>query len=351
MVPLGKTNDSLQKILKANNTDSIEYKKAEKAVINQAQKIKEHRMKLVETYPQTFYANLIRIMQEPYVPKELLNKDNTWNDTLAALNYIRQHYFDIINFSDSGYLQSPVYKSFVLTYFDNYIIPIPDTINTYIDKLITKSMANKEQFQYILSVLFNKYANSQIMGYDGIMVYMADKYFLSGMAWWSDPENLNKLRERVDAIKPTLIGKTTPNFIFQDSSLNSMALHSLIPKKRFTMLIFWNSDCGHCQHEIPLLKEKYEDSLKTFDFQIIDISTEQTDSTFRQFARKNTSTAWVTGWDPYGQSAFRHDYDVITTPKIVIIDRKYKIIGKGVGVEDLYKFLQFYSKEPEAEDH
>jgi thiol-disulfide isomerase/thioredoxin len=277
----------------------------------------------------------------------MLKKDNSWKDTTAAINYIRDHYFDIINFKDSGYVRSPVYKNFVLAYFDNYVVPLPDSLIQAIDLVIDRSLANSEQFQYMLSVIFNKYANSPIMGYDGIMVHIAEKYFFSGMAWWSDAENLKKMKERVEAIKPTLIGKPAPNFIFQDSSLQSLNFHNLLSKNRFTMLVFWNSDCGHCQHEMPLLKEKFEDSLKAFDFQVINISTEQTDSTFRNFIRKNTSSEWVSGWDPYGQSAFRHDYDVISTPKIFIIDRKRTIIGKGVGVNDLYKFLEFYSKLPE----
>lgn len=347
MVPLGRLNDSLRKVMKTEPKESEAYQQADKTLKDQAQHIKDHRVKLVENHPATFYASLVRIMQEPGLTKKLVNKDNTWKDTAAVFDYIRDHYFDIINFNDSGYVRSPVYKNFVQSYFDNYVVPIPDSMIVYIDKLIARSEVNKEQYQYILSTIFNQYANSPIMGYDAIMVHMAEKYFLSGKTWWSDAENLKKLKERVEAMKPTLIGQVAPNFIFQDSSLNNQTLYNILPKKRFTMLVFWNSDCGHCQHEIPLLKEKYEDSLRTFDFQVVDISTEQTDSTFRKFIRKNVSAAWTTGWDPYGQSAFRHDYDVINTPKIFIIDRKRFIMGKGVGVSDLYKFLEFYSRDPE----
>ena len=185
------------------------------------------------------------------------------------------------------------------------------------------------------------------MGYDKIFVHLAEKYYLSGKAPWSEEENLKKIKSYVEDIKPTILGSPAPNFTFKDSNLVDLNFHTLLDKNRYTVLVFWNSDCGHCQKEIPLLKGIY-DTLKNLDVQIVSISTEQTDSTFKKFVRENCDKDWVTGWDPNGTSAFRREYNIVATPRVFIIDRKEKKLrAKNLPTNDLYGYIQFLIRNEE----
>jgi thiol-disulfide isomerase/thioredoxin len=186
-----------------------------------------------------------------------------------------------------------------------------------------------------------RYAKSEIMGQDAIYVYIAEKYYLSGEAWWPEAKGLTELRDRVDAIKPTLIGKIAPNFFVQDTLNKSYMFHDYIPKHKYTVLVFWNSDCGHCQKEIPKLKQLYTDSLKAMNIGVFAVSTEQTDSSFRAFVAKNCSPDWITCADMRGQSAFRKEYDIIATPKLFLIAPDYKIIAKNIPLDNLVDFIKF----------
>jgi peroxiredoxin len=262
-------------------------------------------------------------------------------DSFYTFHYIQQHYFDNIDFSDSGYVRSPFFRNKLLKYFDAYVSPQPDSIMKAIDFVLNKARANADMYQFCLNELFIKYAKSEIMGYDAIYVYMAEKYYLSGDAPWASEKGLTELRDRVEAIKPTLIGKTAPNFIVQDSTGKNISFHDFISKNKYNILVFWNSDCGHCQHEIPVLNRLYNDSLKILGVNVFSVSTEQTDSSFRAFAAKNCSLEWQTGADLHGVSAFRKEYDVTATPKVFIITKDYKIIAKNIPMHDLYDFIQF----------
>ena len=117
--------------------------------------------------------------------------------------------------------------------------------------------------------------------------------------------------------------------------------HDFVQKNKYSILVFWNSDCGHCQHEIPALKKLYTDSLQALGVRIFAVSTEQTDSSFRAFASKNCSPEWVTCADMRGVSAFRKEYDVIATPKIFLITPDYKIIAKNIPIDNLADFIKF----------
>lgn len=337
-------NDSLNKLLAQYKETDANYINIKKLIEKNRDESTANRQKIIANYPNTLYASLLKIMLSPIVP-ENQKKDKEWIDTAFTVNYIRDNYFHSIDFNDSSYVRSPVFKTFIYQYFDNYIFPVPDSIITYADKLI--ALAEKGSplmYRYILNILYDKYSKSQIMGYDRIFVHLAEQYYLNGKAPWSDEENLKKVKNYIEDIKPTLIGNIAPNFSFRDVNLNAINFYSLLDKNDYTVLLFWNSDCGHCKKEVPILKSMY-DSLKNIGTQVIAISSEQTDSTFKQFAKENCHQDWIVGWDPYGTSAFRREYNVVTTPRVFIIDKKEKKIrAKNLPTKDIYGYIEFLKK-------
>ena len=51
---------------------------------------------------------------------------------------------------------------------------------------------------------------------------------------------------------------------------------------------------------------------------------------------------WINVMDTYHTSNFRHDYDVVTTPMIYLLDENKKIIAKKIDVENLDKVLKHF---------
>jgi peroxiredoxin len=247
-------------------------------------------------------------------------------------------------------VRTPIFKHFINQYFDSYIFPAPDSIILKIDEFIEKaSKGSPLMYKYALTSLYDKYSKSQIMGYDKILVHIAEKYFLSGKAPWLDEEATKKLKDYIEDIRLTLIGTPASNFIFKDSNNVDIYFFDLLDKADYTILVFWNSDCGHCQKEIPIIKSK-QDSLKAVGAQVVSISTEQTDSTFKKFAAQNCHAEWITGWDPYGQSTFRRNYNIVATPRVFIIDKKEKKIkAKGLPVSDLVGYIEFLKRKEDPE--
>lgn len=347
MIPLGKENDSLQKLLKITEKGTPEYSLVVNAIEEISKKITTHRKASAKAYPKTFYTKLLNIMLDTDVPEAPRKPDGSLVDTFYTFHYIQKHYYDNIDFSDSGIIRSPVFQSKLVKYFDTYVVPQEDSIIDAVEMVLKKAKVNAEMFQFCLNELFLKFAKSEIMGHDAIYVYLAEKYYLSGAAWWASQSSLTELRDRVEAIKPTLIGKNAPNFFVQDSLGKFEMFHDFVPKNKYTILVFWNSDCGHCQQEIPHLKQLYTDSLKQLGVRVFAVSTEQKEDTFKAFAAKNCSPEWITCADMRGVSAFRKEYDVITTPKLFLITKDFKIIAKNIPMKNLVDFIKFQDKVAE----
>lgn len=341
MIPLGYENDSLQKKLRTLKKEDVEYKKIVSLIEGISAKIIAQRKATIKKNPNTFYSKLIKSMLDIEVPEGAHNANGSLVDTFHIFHYTQKHYFDNIDFSDSGLVRSPIFQGKLLKYFDSYVFPQPDSITKAVDNVINKARVNREMYQFVLNELFMKYAKSEIMGQDAIYAHIAEKYYLSGKTWWSDPKGLVELRERIEALKPTLIGKSAPDFIVQDSIGKSFRFYDFVVKNKYTVLVFWNSDCGHCQKEIPLLKQIFNDSLKAMNVGVFAVSTEQTDSSFRTFAAKNCAKDFITCADMYGQSAFRKEYDIIATPKVFLITPDYKIIAKSIPLDKLVDFIKF----------
>lgn len=341
MYPIGLLNDSLGKVLKNYKKTDSPYVRISAEIEKLSKTIIQHRKDIIKKYPATLYSKLLKLMLDTDVPEGPRKPNGSLVDTFYTFHYLQQHYFEDLDFSDSALIRSPILEGKIMKYLDQYTFPHPDSIIKSIDYIIGMAKVNHEMYQFCVNEIFLKYARSEIMGQDAIYVDMADKYYLSGAAWWADPSKLQELRERVEAVRPTLLGKIAPDFIVQDSTGKSQSFHDFIPKNKYNLLVFWNSDCGHCQHEIPILKKLYLDSLRELGVRIFAVSTEQTDSSFRAFAARNCAADWVSAADMKGVSAFRREYDVIATPKIFIITRDFRIIAKNIPLESMVDFIKF----------
>jgi thiol-disulfide isomerase/thioredoxin len=220
------------------------------------------------------------------------------------------------------------------------LIQSPDTINKEIDKIIKKVSSNYKVFQFVSVYLFNHFRESQVMGQDAVMVKIADDIYLSGKADWVSKEFKSDLRKQVDMIRPNLIGKTAQNIVMDSYKGIFVALDDV--EKDFTILYFWEPDCGHCKEATPKLKIYY-DKHKDYSLEIFAVCTTSDKAKWTKYIEDNKLT-WINGWDPQRSSHYDYYYNVQSTPTVYILDKKKKIIAKKLAVEEIGPFIENYRK-------
>jgi thiol-disulfide isomerase/thioredoxin len=112
--------------------------------------------------------------------------------------------------------------------------------------------------------------------------------------------------------------------------------------KDFTILYFWEPDCGHCKEATPKLKAWYEKAGNE-GIEIFAVCTTSDKAGWSKYIEEH-QLKWINGWDPERITHFDYYYNVQSTPMIYILDRNKKIIAKKLSVDDIPGFISNYRK-------
>ncbi len=320
-----------------SNPDSMQYLQAKGMEVDQ--EVQDYWNSVIDQNPGTLIANLIRAMQNPQIPQFEIPEDAKNPDSLRwrmGYDYNKRHFFDNIDFSDERLLRTPVLHNKLEHFFTRTLIQHPDSIIPEAISVIELSKADDKVFQYVVVYLLNHYERSHIMGLDEVFVELAERYYLSGEAFWVNEETIEKLRERVERIKPNLIGRTAAEMKMRTPEGNFTSLYET--DAEYTIIYFYEPACGHCKVVTPRLNklyDKYRDrGLKIFAVYIYDDIEE-----WKEYIITN-NLDWINVYDPRNETYFRHYYDVYSTPTMYIVDSDKTIIAKRIGIETIEQMIE-----------
>lgn len=315
-----------------NSIDSTSVDAEQDAVRENLQaidkEVKDFQKEIQQKYFGSILDRLIRLMQSPDV-------NHLEDDDMVRYHYFKAHYWDGIDISDSGLLRSPLLHNKIMDYLDNVVIQQVDTVIESVDELLTISEKSEEAFRYLLITLTNKYEASPVMGFDRVFVHIVDKYYATGKATWSDAETIQKLTDRVATMRPNFIGNQAPGFVMQDTLGTDHKLEDF--KTRFTVLYFYDPDCGHCKKATPILYGMYPE-LQAKDVEILAICTTTDGKRWKEYVKEN-EFEWPNLADLDSKTYFKFFYDIRSTPIVYILDRDKKIVMKRIAVEDVSEII------------
>jgi thiol-disulfide isomerase/thioredoxin len=109
---------------------------------------------------------------------------------------------------------------------------------------------------------------------------------------------------------------------------------------KYTILAFWESDCGHCKKSIPELYEVYK-RLKPKGVEVLAIHMlggVEGKKKWINFVNEHEMYDWMNAWNPY-DFTYKKNYDIGSTPVLFILDKDKKIIGKRLDPKQIEDFL------------
>ncbi len=296
--------------------------------------VKEHQKQIISKNPDGLFGKILLAQQEPEMPEIPLKPDGL-PDTELQYHHYKNSFWNNIDFSDDRLVRTPIFHAKLNQFFTRVVIQIPDSIIIEADKLLKMARQNHEVFKYAVFFITNTFERSQIMGMDAVFVHMVENYYMTGDADWVTQEQLKKITERAMALKPLLIGKIAPDISVLTRDRRTVNLHNVNAK--YTVLYFWDSECGHCKRNTPILKDLYR-NLKGKGVEIFAVNTEAEREKWIEYIDNNQLT-WINVQDPTNRSGFREKYDIWSTPLIFLLDKDKRIIAKKITVEQTEEII------------
>jgi thiol-disulfide isomerase/thioredoxin len=309
--------------------------------------VRKYQDELIKKNPKSITAMVIKSTHEVDVPEFTEIADSNKRQMARYLFY-KDHFFDNYSLDNPAMHLTPVLFSRVDMFMEKMTPQHPDSINTSLEHILEKMKPSKEMFQWYFIHYLNKYAKSNLVGFDAVYVNLAKKYIETGFADdFIAKENREKIVQNANKLFPILIGKRAPEIkVFKED--NSTISVSDV-KAKYTVLFFFAPDCGHCQKQSPALVEFLQKAKeKKWDVKVMAVctyvGTEKMPECWK-YAQEKGFGDFINAVDPYLISRYKTLYNVETTPQLYVLDENKIIRSKSIEAKQLEDVIDNLIKE------
>ena len=323
-----------------------EKEKIKEEITKVDEDVRSYRITFNNKYPNVFFSKIIRATTDIEIPETPLDSIGKPKESFPFY-YFKKHFWDNMDFSDQRMLRTPIFFNKMDQYLEKLSPKHPDSIIVSADIMVEKARANKEVFQYVVSYITSTYERSKIMGMDAVFVHMVEKYYITGECEWVKEKQLKKIIERANRISPNMIGKKPLNLVFKDTMEKYHSLYHL--QAKYTLLFFYDPDCGHCKKETPKVKPVCDSLVEAgIDIKVFAVNTEFDIGKWKEFIKKFDVGNWINVGDiqfdeegnPVATSNWREQYDIHSTPVIYLLNKDKEIIAKRINDKQIVKIIE-----------
>jgi peroxiredoxin len=299
--------------------------------LENVQKSQQHYLdSLVKLYPNSFAVRVAKVYQTPFISASL-NKEE-------RITFLKQHYFDRIDFSDTALLRSMVFVNKAIAYlsiYSNNRLPQKQLEAEFIKAvtiMLGAASVNPVIYKFWLDYVvggFDKYH------FDEVITYIADNF--QDPSSCEDQERKSALQKKLDTFKKIAIGKIAPDLEVPGVNGKPVKLSGI--DSEFTLVVFYATTCPHCVSMTPRLKELY-DNQKPKRFEVMSVSIDTSRTEWTAFLKEQKLT-WINVSDLKGfNGKSADDYNIYATPTMFLLDREKKILAKPISLMELEQSLR-----------
>jgi thiol-disulfide isomerase/thioredoxin len=322
--------------LKTLDKDSKKRIKLENKIKIINEEVATFKADFLAANPKQLFAKILLALEPISIPESPILESGVMDSTFQYI-YFKKHFWDAIDLSDDRMVRTPVFHTKMEKFLVEYTPQISDSIVKYVDVLIAQLPKDSDLFKYVVNWTTHHYESSKIMGHDAVFVHMVFTYFITRQAPWVDEVQLTNIIDKAMRISPNLIGSIAPFITLPDDKGVVQDMHSI--EAPFTILFFYDPDCGHCKKETPLVKETLEKYMDR-GVKVYAVCTEFDDVMWKEFIVEFGVEDWINVNDIENTSNFRGKYNVMGTPRLFVLDAKKKIIAKQIDAAALDEILE-----------
>jgi thiol-disulfide isomerase/thioredoxin len=335
------TKDPAEKAKLENKLDQIDLE------------VKNYRNNIIKTNPDNILTVLLHGMAEPIMPPKWKNP-KTKEDSLQAYYYFRDHFWDGVNFWDGRLAYTTFFEEKLDKYINTLMVPQPDSMIKEIDRIMSYASINEHMTKAILLKFVNRFLNQKYMWEDAVFVHLFEKYFAQQDYPWLTDQGRKTITERAYNLMSNIMGSPAADIALPDTAGKLQVLYA-DSISAYTVVVFWDPNCGHCKEVLPKLDSLYRVRWKAQGVKIYAVAkeTDAKRSDWLDFIHSHNTGDWTNVFYSKAEDKLRTDsgvpgysqlYDVQTFPTLYLLDKDKRIIAKKLSWEQTDDVLQVKTK-------
>lgn len=307
-----------------------------------------YRAEVVKKNPASTLSFLLKLLDEPEVPPASQHPGGKY-DSAFAYHYYKSHYWDGVSFYDDRLLRTPIFENKLDKYFEQIVVPHPDSVIREIDYMLGFASVNEEMQKFFLLKFVNRYLTQKYMWEDKVFVHLYEKYFSQKTYPWLNEKGMKTITDRAYSLYANILGNAASDIDLPDTAGKNISLYSLTSP--YTVIVIWDPTCGHCKEVIPKVDSLYKNKWKTQGVKVYSLAkeTEGNRNDWLKFIREYHLQDWVNVYYSKADDKARIDagipgysqlYDVQSFPTLYLLDKDKHIIAKKLTFEQINEVLQ-----------
>lgn len=315
---------------------------------NYNKQLTDYREALIKNNPSSMMAALLNAMREPVAPTTV---PVTRQDSINNYNAYKNHYWDGITFMDDRIIRTPFFIKKMERYYREVISPSADSIIKDVDYKLLLARSAPEMYKFLLNWLTDEYISPKYMGQDAVFVHLFEKYHSKGLSKWLNEKQMEAISRRAYMLMANLIGDKAADLEMLNTDDKPSSLYNL--SADYTVVCFWDPNCGHCKEELPRLDSIYRVSWKNHNVKIFAVLTPEGKTDVKpewlSFIKDHNLSDWTHVYKTKEMDAadvaaqrpsFRQLYDITMTPTLYLLDKDKHIVGKKLTLLQLNDLMQ-----------
>ncbi|MFI5132758.1 MAG: DUF5106 domain-containing protein [Chitinophagales bacterium] len=316
--------------------------------------VHQYREDLIKKNPTNILGTLLIAMREPVLPAALKN-GHTKNDSVAAYRYFKDHFWDGVNFWDSRLARTPssLFEAKLDKYFDELVIPHPDSVIKEIDWMMGYASVNDDMIKFLLLKFVNRYLVQKYMWEDAVFVHLFEQYFANKNYDWLTDKGRKTITDRAYSLMANIMGAPAADIELPDTAGKKTTLYAQTAS--YMIVCFWDPTCGHCKEMVPQLDSMYRSKWKAMGLKMFAVAKETDGSKddWLKFIREHSLQEWANVYYSKADDKARVDsgipsysqlYDVQTFPTLYLLDKDKRIVAKKLAFAQIDEILQLKAK-------
>ena len=313
--------------------------------------VQQYRANIIQQYPNSLLAMFFNTMKTPETPA--IPVVNGKPDSAYPYRYVKEHFWDDVAFNDDRLLRTPFFEPKLDDYFRYYVSPEPDSIIEEVKYILLSARTGKDIYPYLLTKFTNKYMNPEFMGQDKVFVYLFENFYAKGDTMILNPASRKTVTERAYSLMANQLGKPAPVLNLTDTTGKTVSLYNL--KSEFTVVAFWDPNCGHCKDEMPRLDSFYQNKWKALGVAVYGVNIYENEvPAWKKFIVEKKLSGWTHAYqtkaakdaeERAGVPNYRQLYDIFKTPTLYLLDKEKRIIAKQLSLEQFDDLIVTKSKQ------